>query len=286
MWELALVLATSALGCAAVVFFLRSGRREESASAADEPLRDDVVLTVSFGALAFVLGALRSGFARSGVRLGAFLALSVIAGAVATIVARRLRARAPASDGPLPLAGFGPSSVFHALLSSLLLGGLVAAASATSHALGDPEKLAEAVLPLVVGYAAGALLPSFGRTDPRANDDGAGALEVCAAMTLGVWFFERDGSLFGLRILRASALSLVFAPLVLRALFASAALAASFAFRRAEGEAAGKALGRAFYVGVTIAVVALACASFALLGPLALAATFAGTAGAAATVVA
>ncbi len=289
MWELALVLAASALGCVAVVYFLRLAPRAQESSPA-EPLRDDLLLALATAAAAFLLAALRGTvhpFDRVSLRLGGFLAASVALGALVTLGARELRRRFPPTDAPVPLAGFAPAALFHPLASSLLLGGLVAIASATSHALGDPQRLAPAILPLVVGFALGALVPTFGKAGASAatNADGALALETCAAMTLGVHFFTRDGGLLGPAALRASALSLVFAPLVLRALFAATTLAAAFAFRRTEKDDV-RALGRAFHVGVVLATLALAGTSFALLGPLALPSLFAGAAGAAATMLA
>jgi hypothetical protein len=290
MWELALVLAASALGCVAIAYFLRLAPQADGAALAPaEPLRDDLVLAGATAACAFVLAALRGTahpFDRGSLRLGGFLAASVVAGAVVTAIARELRRRFPPSASDVPLARFAPAALFHPLASSLLLGALVGIASGTSHALGDPAKLAPAILPLVVGFALGALIPALGKNDPRTESDGALALETCAAMTLGVHFFQRDGALVAPLALRASALSFVFAPPVLRALFAATTLAAAFAFRRPPNETDGRAFGRAFHVGVVLATIALAGTSFALLGPLALPSLFAGAAGAAATMAA
>ncbi|CAN5144168.1 hypothetical protein BH09MYX1_BH09MYX1_07310 [soil metagenome] len=289
MWELALVFAASALGCLAVAYFVRIAPKSAAPLAPSEGLRDDVQLALGVAACAFLLAVLRGTahpFDRGSLRLGGFLAASIACGALTTIVARELRRRnAPRSDNA-PLAAFAPAALAHPLLSSLLLGLLVAIASLTSRSLGDPTHLAPAVLPLVVCFALGALVPSFGKADSESRGDGIIALETCAAMTVSVHFFERDASLLGVTSLRASALSLALVPLVLRSLFAATTLAASFAFRRREGEPVGRALTRALYVGVVLATIALAGASFALLGALALPCLFAGAAGAFATVVA
>lgn len=288
MWELALVLAASALGCAALVYFLRIAPRSGAPLAERENPRDDVLLALAAAACAFLLAALRGAahpFDRPALRLGGFLAASIACGAIVTVASREVRRRhPPAADAPF--VAFGPASLVHPLLSSFVLGALAAIASLSSRSVGDPAHLAPAIVPLASGFALGALLPSFGKADPQSRDDGAVALETCAAMTVAAHFFEQDAPLLEPAQLRSSALAVTLAPLVLRSLFAATTLAATFAFRRAPGEPDGRALTRSLYLGVVLAVLALAGASFALLGALALPSLFAGAAGATATVIA
>ncbi|HEY1955321.1 MAG TPA: hypothetical protein VGH28_06905 [Polyangiaceae bacterium] len=248
MLEIALcaVAAVLALGGAALAARLAGDGAGVPTARAVRLVRDDAIVGAAASAAIFVLVIV----GRRSISAAAWGAGACAAGALAAIAARAWRERASASS---PGAGAVGEQVV--VTSALVLLAVVAAAS--SHTLGDPQRLASRLPDLVVSFALGCGAVAIGAEGSEASTAGERALPSVAAMVLAAYFFDANaGSLRSARSY-ASALGIVLFPLAASALGALGAAVATLFHRPGV---------RSRDVASVLALPAAAGAALALLG--------------------
>ena len=244
MLEIALLVVSSLLaaaGAAVLSLRARAAGASERAEVATHARRDDAIVgTISALALllAVALGHQRGPLSRAAVAAGAWTAGACAAGALAMLAALAARdlVRRASATGRWEAAA--ASMIGEAAGVVLVLGLLVAVASAASGALSDPQHLAAQVPEMVAGFAVGSAAVAIG--SPWSEGEAVAsevATAACAAMMLASYFFDANAGMLRSAPSYASALGLVVFPVVVVALGAFGSAVAAILSPRLESRA-------------------------------------------------